>query len=158
VGFPLGAVASRSKAFETREAISDGASEIDMVMNLGLLRSGDFRGVEQDIRAVRRATRPSTVLKVIIETVFLTPEEKVIACELSRKAGADFVGASTGFLGAGATAEDILLMRRIVGKDLGIKAGGVRTYREAVAMMEAGAVRIGARAPSLLIRDSETLT
>lgn len=157
VGFPLGAATSRSKAFETREAVSDGASEIDMVINVGLLRSGDFRGVEQDIRAVRRATRPVTVLKVIIETVFLTPEEKVIACELSRKAGADFVSTSTGFLGGGATVEDLLLMRRIVGKDLGIKAsGGVRTCKDALAMVAAGAGRIGTLAAAAIVTSAET--
>jgi deoxyribose-phosphate aldolase len=156
VGFPLGAATSRSKAFEAREAISDGASEIDMVINVGLLRSGDFRGVEEDIKAVRRATRSVSVLKTIIETVFLTQEEKIIACELSRKAGADFVATSTGFLGGGATVEDILLVRRIVGKDLGIKAsGGVRTYKNAVAMVAAGASRIGAQGCPAIVAGAE---
>jgi len=146
VGFPLGAMTGRAKAFETREAVSDGASEIDMVINVGLIRSGDFRGVEEDIRAVRRATRPVTVLKVIIETVLLTQEQKVLACELSRKAGADFVATCTGFLGGGAAVEDVSLMRRIGGKDLGIKASGVHTWKNAVAMVAAGASRIGTQA------------
>ncbi|HET6450119.1 MAG TPA: deoxyribose-phosphate aldolase [Spirochaetia bacterium] len=144
VGFPLGAMTSRSKAFETREAIEDGASEIDMVLNIGLLKSGDHHGVEEDIRAVRRATRSTTVLKVIIETVFLTQDEKVMACELSRKAGADFVKTCTGFSGGGATVEDISLMRRVVGREMGVKAsGGVRTFASAAALIGAGASRIG---------------
>ncbi len=133
---------SRSKAFETREAISDGASEIDMVINIGLLKSGDYRGVEEDIRAVRRATRGNTILKVIIETALLTQDEKVMACELSKKAGADFVKTCTGFSGGGATVEDIALMRRVVGREMGVKAsGGVRTYETALALIGAGASR-----------------
>jgi len=144
VGFPLGAMTSRSKAFETREALSDGASEIDMVINIGLLKSGDYHGVEEDIRAVRRATRGTTILKVIIETALLTQDEKVMACELSKKAGADFVKTCTGFSGGGATPEDIALMRRVVGRDMGVKAsGGVRTYKNAIALIGAGASRIG---------------
>jgi deoxyribose-phosphate aldolase len=144
VGFPLGAMTSRAKAFEAREALSDGASEIDMVINIGFLKSGDYRGVEEDIRAVRRATRSTTILKVIIETALLTQDEKVIACELSKKAGADFVKTCTGFGGGGATVEDVSLMRRVVGKDLGVKAStGVRTYSVALAMIGAGATRLG---------------
>ena len=128
VGFPLGAMTTRSKAFETREALSDGASEIDMVINIGMLKSGDYHAVEEDIRAVSRATRANTMLKVIIETALLTQDEKVMACELSKKAGADFVKTCTGFSGGGATVEDISLMRRVVGRDMGVKAsGGVRT-------------------------------
>ncbi len=133
VGFPLGSMTSRSKAFETREAIEDGASEIDMVINVGLLKSGDYHGVEEDIRAVRRATRGNTILKVIIETALLTQDEKVMACELSKKAGADFVKTCTGFNGGGASVEDLSLMRRVVGRDMGVKAsGGVRTYKSAL--------------------------
>ena len=144
VGFPLGAMTGRSKAFEAREAVSDGASEIDMVINVGLLRSGDYRAVEEDIRAVRRATRSRTTLAVIIETVLLTPEQKVMACELSRKGGADLVATSTGFLSGSASVEDVTLLRRVAGKNLGVKAtGGIRTFRDAVAMIGAGAVRIG---------------
>ncbi len=156
VGFPLGAMTSRSKAFETREAISDGASEIDMVINVGYLKSGDYRAVEEDIRAVRRATRANTILKVIIETVLLTEDEKVMACELSKKAGADFVKTSTGFLGGGATVEDIALMRRVVGREMGVKAsGGVRTYRGALAMIGAGATRIGAAAGVAIVTGAD---
>ena len=144
VGFPLGAMTSRAKAFETREALEDGASEIDMVINVGLLKSGDYHGVEEDIRAVRRATRGTTVLKVIIETALLTQDEKVMACELSKKAGADFVKTCTGFGGGGATVEDIALMRRVVGREMGVKAStGVRTYKQALSMIGAGATRLG---------------
>jgi deoxyribose-phosphate aldolase len=144
VGFPLGAMTSRSKAFETREAISEGAAEVDMVINVGLLKSGDYAAVEEDIRAVRRATRGNTVLKVIIETILLGPDEKVMACQLAKKAGADFVKTSTGFLGGGATVEDIALMRGVVGKDVGVKAsGGVRTCANALSMIAAGANRLG---------------
>ena len=144
VGFPLGSMTSRSKAFETREAIEDGASEIDMVINVGLLKSGDYHGVEEDIRAVRRATRGNTLLKVIIETVLLTQDEKVMACELSKKAGADFVKTCTGFLGGGASVEDLSLMRRVVGREMGVKAsGGVRTYATALSFIGAGANRLG---------------
>jgi len=156
VGFPLGSMTSRSKAFETREAIEDGASEIDMVINVGLLKSGDYHGVEEDIRSVRRATRGNTLLKVIIETVLLTQEEKVMACELSRKAGADFVKTCTGFGGGGATAEDISLMRRVVGREMGVKAsGGVRTYKNAITMIGAGASRIGCVASVAIVTGAE---
>jgi deoxyribose-phosphate aldolase len=152
VGFPLGAMTSRSKAFEAREAISDGAVEIDMVINVGLLKSGDARGVEEDIRAVRRATRANTVLKVIIETALLTQDEKVMACELSKKAGADFVKTCTGFSGGGASVEDVSLMRRVVGREMGVKAStGVRTYKNALDMIGAGATRLGCGSTSVAI-------
>ncbi len=145
IGFPLGAMTSRAKAFEAREAISEGASELDMVINIGFLKSGDYRTVEEDIRAVRRATRANTVLKVIIETALLTQDQKIMACEIAKKTGADFVKTCTGFAGGGATVEDIALMRRTVGKDLGVKAsGGVRSYEKAVSLIGAGATRIGA--------------
>jgi deoxyribose-phosphate aldolase len=157
VGFPLGAMTSRSKAFETREAISDGAAEIDMVINIGLLKSGDTRGVEEDIRSVRRATRGTTILKVIIETALLTQDEKVLACELAKKAGADFVKTCTGFSGGGATVEDITLMRRVVGPEMGVKAsGGVRTHRAAVALIAAGATRIGSAASVAIVTGAES--
>jgi len=143
VGFPLGASTRRVKALEAREAVSDGAAEIHAVINVGLLKSRDYRGVEEDIRAVRRATRRTTILNVIIETALLSEEEKVLACELARKAGADFLTASTGFLGGTATAEDLSLMRRVAGKDVGLKAGGVRNLRDAMAMIAAGADLIG---------------
>ncbi len=144
VGFPLGAMTSKAKAFETREAISAGADEIDMVINIGALKSGDYKTVEEDIRAVRRASRATTTLKVIIETSMLTQAEKVIACELSEKAGADFVKTSTGFGGGGATVEDVQLMRRVVSSDIEVKAsGGIRDFKTAQAMMAAGASRLG---------------
>jgi len=156
VGFPLGAMTSRSKAFETREALSDGASEIDMVINVGLLKSGDYAGVEEDIRAVRRATRANTVLKVIIETALLTQDEKVMACELSKKAGADFVKTCTGFSGGAASVEDIALMRRVVGREMGVKAsGGVRTYKTAIALIGAGANRIGSVSSVAIVTGAE---
>jgi deoxyribose-phosphate aldolase len=156
VGFPLGAATARSKAFETREAIDDGAAEIDMVINIGLLKSGDLHGVEEDIRAVRRATRGNTVLKVIIETALLTQEEKVLACELAKKAGADFVKTCTGFSGGGASVEDISLMRRVVGREMGVKAsGGVRTYKSALSLIGAGATRVGSAASVAIVTGAE---
>ncbi len=155
VGFPLGAMTSRAKAFEAREAVSDGASEIHVVINSGLLRSRDYRAVEEDIRAVRRATRRTTVLNVIIEMVLLTQEEKVLACELSRKAGAGFLTASTGFLGGVATAEDLALMRKVAGPEVGLKAnGGIRSARAALALIAAGADRIGSTASVAIMADA----
>jgi len=155
VGFPLGAMTSRSKAFEAREAIADGAAEIDMVINVGLLKSGDLAAVEEDIRAVRRATRGTTVLKVILETALLTQDEKAIGCELAKKAGADFVKTCTGFSGGAATVEDIALMRRAVGPSMGVKAsGGVRTYDGAVALVRAGANRLGCSASVAIVTGS----
>ncbi|MFA7118708.1 MAG: deoxyribose-phosphate aldolase [Sphaerochaetaceae bacterium] len=144
VGFPLGAMATRSKAFEARQAISDGASEIDMVMNIGWLKAHDDALVQDDIAAVKLACR-GHLLKVIIEACLLTEEEKVRACRLAKSAGADYVKTSTGFSKAGATVEDVRLMRKTVGPDIGVKAaGGIHTYEEAMAMIEAGASRIGA--------------
>ncbi len=141
----MGAMDSRGKAFEARRAIEEGAQELDMVINVGALKYGELKYVEEDIRMVRRATRGTTVLKVIIETSLLTEEEKVLACEISKKAGADFVKTCTGFAGGGATAADIALMRRVVGPDMGVKAsGGVRDYDKAVLVLNAGANRIGA--------------
>ena len=145
VGFPLGAMESRSKGFETRNAIENGADEIDMVINVGALKSGDLKKVEDDIRWVLRACRPTTLTKVIIETALLTEEEKVLACQIVKKSGADFVKTSTGFAKAGATPEDIALMRRTVGPEMGVKAaGGVRSFEDAKAMIAAGATRLGA--------------
>jgi len=156
VGFPLGAMTSRSKAFETREAISDGASEIDMVLNVGLLKSGDLRGAEEDIRAVRRATRANTVLMVIIETALLTQDEKVLASEISKKAGADFVKTCTGFSGGAASVEDIGLMRQVVGPGMGVKAsGGVRTFKTAIALIGAGASRLGCVSSVAIVTNQE---
>lgn len=146
VGFPLGATSTTSKVFETVQAIADGADEIDMVINIGALKSGNLKLVEDDIREVVRAAAGKTV-KVILETSLLTDEEKVTACRLSKNANAHFVKTSTGFGGGGATAADISLMRKTVGPDMGVKAsGGVRDLETARAMVAAGATRIGASA------------
>jgi deoxyribose-phosphate aldolase len=156
VGFPLGATTADTKHYETRRAIFDGAQEIDMVLNVGALKSGDLNLVERDIRAVTSACRESNVLsKVIIETALLTDDEKVTACTLAKAAAADFVKTSTGFGPGGATAEDVALMRRVVGEDMGIKAsGGVRTLEGVKAMVAAGATRIGASAGVRIVQQS----
>jgi deoxyribose-phosphate aldolase len=144
IGFPLGAMDSRAKAFEARRAIEEGADEIDMVINVGALKSRDLKRVEEDIRTVSRACRSTTVLKVILETCLLSDEEKVLACQISKKAGADYVKTSTGFSKAGATAADVVLMRRTIGPDMGVKAsGGVRSYEDALLMIRSGATRLG---------------
>lgn len=144
IGFPLGASTSAVKAFETKEAIINGADEIDMVINVGALKSGDYDTVLKDIQAVVEASGDKLV-KVIIETCLLTDEEKVRACQLSQEAGADFVKTSTGFSTGGATVEDVALMRKTVGPDMGVKAsGGARSYGDAKAFIAAGATRIGA--------------
>jgi deoxyribose-phosphate aldolase len=151
VGFPLGAMTPRAKAFETKEAIRCGADEIDMVLNIGALKSGDLDLVEEDIRAVVEAAKPHPV-KVILETSKLDDEEKVVACALSKAAGAAFVKTSTGFGGGGATTEDIALMRRVVGRSMGVKAsGGIRTREDAEAMIKAGANRLGASASVAIV-------
>jgi deoxyribose-phosphate aldolase len=156
VGFPHGNATSRTKAFETRQAISEGATEIDMVINVGFLKSREMRDFEEDIRAVRRATRANTLLKVIIETALLSQDEKVLACQVAKKAGADFVKTSTGFSTGGATVEDVALMRQVVGADTGVKAsGGIRTYKTALAMVGAGATRIGCMASVAIVTDQE---
>jgi deoxyribose-phosphate aldolase len=148
VGFPLGATSTDSKVFEAQKAIRDGAKEIDMVINIGALRSRDYEQVEQDIAAIARASHAGgAILKVIIEAALLTDEEKVIACQLAKVAGADFVKTSTGFGPSGAKPEDVALMRRVVGPNIGVKAaGGIRTYDDAMKMIDAGATRIGASA------------
>lgn len=148
IGFPLGATSTESKAFETDRAIRDGAREVDMVINVGMLKSGEYSYVENDIRAVVQAAKKMGVLtKVIIETGLLTDEEKVKACILAKQAGANFVKTSTGFAKGGATVGDITLMRKVVGSSLGVKAsGGVRTQEEALALVASGADRIGASA------------
>lgn len=144
VGFPLGAMNSRSKHFEARHAIEDGANEIDMVMNIGALKSRDLKLVKEDVQWVLRACGQRAILKVIIETALLTDEEIVLACQISKDAGADFVKTSTGFSTAGATPAHVALMRKTVGANTGVKAaGGVRTFEDAVAMIEAGATRLG---------------
>ena len=146
IGFPLGATLPDVKAYEARRAIFNGATEVDMVINVGALKSGDICAVEDDIRAVAEAAHENHVLcKVIIETALLTDEEKVRACLASKNAGADFVKTSTGFAKGGATVNDVALMRRTVGDALGVKAsGGVKGIDDARAMFEAGATRIGA--------------
>ncbi|MDE1455532.1 deoxyribose-phosphate aldolase, partial [Bacillus paralicheniformis] len=153
IGFPLGAASPETKAFETKQAIADGAGEVDMVINIGALKDRDTGTVEYDIRAVTDAAVGKALVKVIIETSLLTDEEKRLACELAVKAGADFVKTSTGFSGGGATVQDIKLMREAVGPDIGVKAsGGVRDKESALAMVEAGATRIGASAGVSIVK------
>ena len=152
VGFPLGATTSAVKAFETKEAIQNGADEIDMVINVGALKSGNLTLVESDIRAVVEASCDKLV-KVIIEACLLTDQEKVVACQLSQKAGADFVKTSTGFSTGGATIADVTLMRETVGTEMGVKAaGGARSYADALAFVEAGATRIGTSAGVTILK------
>ncbi|RKH38788.1 deoxyribose-phosphate aldolase [Corallococcus sicarius] len=151
VGFPLGAMLSAAKAFEAREAIRAGAREIDMVINLGALKARDYQRVHQDIAAVVEASHPVPV-KVILETGHLTDEEKVVACALSKAAGAAFVKTSTGFGPGGATVKDIELMRAVVGDEVGVKAsGGVRSAEDAVKLLRAGANRLGASASVAIV-------
>ncbi|HEM4276372.1 TPA: deoxyribose-phosphate aldolase [Streptococcus suis] len=144
IGFPLGANTPAVKAFETKDAISKGADEIDMVINIGALKTGNYDLVLEDIKAVVAASGDKLV-KVIIEACLLTDDEKVKACQLSQEAGADYVKTSTGFSTGGATVADVALMRKTVGPDMGVKAsGGARSYEDAIAFIEAGASRIGA--------------
>jgi deoxyribose-phosphate aldolase len=151
VGFPLGAASTQSKAFEAKEAIRAGAQEIDMVINIGALKSKDYKLVYEDIKAVVEASAPQKV-KVILETSSLDDEEKVIGCTLAKTAGAAFVKTSTGFGKGGATVEDVALMRRVVGSDMEVKAsGGIRTQEDAEKMIKAGADRIGASASVAIV-------
>lgn len=144
VGFPLGANTKEIKALEAKDAIENGAHEIDMVINIGAMKDKDFELVKNDIEAVVNDSHPKAIVKVIIETSLLTDEEKEIACQLSMEAGADFVKTSTGFSSGGATVGDVRLMKRVVGDKLGIKAsGGVRDLNAAKEMIEAGATRLG---------------
>lgn len=154
IGFPLGATEEAVKAFETRLAIEQGATEIDMVINIGALKARDLDLVARDIRGVvTTAHERGAIVKVIIEAALLTDEEKTIACLLSKEAGADFVKTSTGFASGGATVHDVELMRRVVGPEMGVKAaGGVRTYEDAESMLKAGATRIGASAGVKIIQ------
>ncbi|HEY9087808.1 MAG TPA: deoxyribose-phosphate aldolase [Anaerolineaceae bacterium] len=154
IGFPLGATSPDVKVFETLSAIDHGATEIDMVINVGALKARDLDLVEKDIRGVVAAAHArGSIVKVIIETILLTDEEKTIACLLSKQAGADFVKTSTGFAGGGATVHDIELMRSAVGPEMGVKAsGGVRTYEDAESLVKAGATRIGASAGVKIIQ------
>lgn len=144
IGFPQGATPSAVKAFETKQAIADGADEVDMVIAVGKLKDGDDAYVKSDIEAVVRAARGKALTKVIIETCLLTDEEKRRACLLAKEAGADFVKTSTGFASGGATAADVRLMRESVGETMGVKAaGGIRSRADAEAMLAAGATRLG---------------
>jgi deoxyribose-phosphate aldolase len=158
IGFPLGASATEVKVFEAIDAINDGASEIDMVINIGALKARDLGFVGRDIRGVVAASHErGAIVKVIIEATLLTDEEKTIACLLSKEAGADFVKTSTGFASGGATVHDVELMRRAVGPEMGIKAaGGVRTYEDAEKMIKAGATRIGASAGVKIVQGPST--
>lgn len=152
VGFPLGMSDTRVKAFETKAAIEDGATEVDMVINVGALKDGKYEYVLNDIRTLKEVCGSEAVLKVIIETCLLTEEEKVKACELSKEAGADFVKTSTGFSTGGAKPEDVALMRKTVGDEMGVKAsGGIHTAEEAQAMIDAGANRLGTSATLAII-------
>ncbi len=153
IGFPLGATTTETKVFEALQAIRSGAEEIDMVINISAMKSGSFQAVEQEIQALAAAAEGSALLKVIIETCLLTEEEKIRACQIAKRAGADFVKTSTGFSTGGATVEDIVLMRKTVGPEMGVKAsGGIRDYATARAMIEAGATRIGASAGVAIVK------
>jgi deoxyribose-phosphate aldolase len=157
VGFPLGATTPDVKHYETRRVIFDGAREVDMVINIGALKSGDLRMVERDIEAVTGPCRDGRVTsKVIIEAAYLTDDEKVTACTLAKAAGADFVKTSTGFAPTGATVSDVALMRRVVGQDMGVKAaGGVKDLDALKAMVAAGASRVGASAGVKIVRQAK---
>lgn len=154
IGFPLGATSTEVKVFETKNALKDGATEIDMVINIGALKAGDNQFVAHDIREVVAVGHAAGALvKVIIETALLTDEEKIVACLLAKEAGANFVKTSTGFSGGGATVHDITLMRRTVGPDIGVKAsGGIHTHEDAEQMVAAGANRLGASAGVKIIQ------
>ena len=155
VGFPLGAIPSESKAAETAVAVKNGAGEIDMVIDIGAAKDGDWAKVEADIAAVKAACGDAAKLKVIIETCLLTDDEKVQACLAAKRAKADFVKTSTGFSKAGATVEDVRLMRRTVGPEMGVKAaGGIHTREEALAMLAAGATRIGASSGIAIVSEA----
>ncbi|PFK45800.1 deoxyribose-phosphate aldolase [Bacillus cereus] len=159
IGFPLGANTPETKAFETQDAIAKGATEVDMVINIGALKDKNDELVERDVRAVVEAAKGKVLVKIIIETCLLTEEEKIRACELSVKAGVDFVKTSTGFSTGGATVEDVALMRKTVGPKIGVKAsGGVRNGQDMDAMVEAGATRIGTSAGVALVSGKTATT
>lgn len=157
IGFPLGASSTESKAFETKDALSKGAAEVDMVINISRLKDGDEEYVRKDIEAVVREASDKALVKVIIETALLTQEEKIHACRIALSAGADYVKTSTGFSIGGATTEDIALMRKTVGEKLGVKAsGGIRTAKDLYRMIESGANRIGASASVSIMKEWES--
>ncbi|MBI3286701.1 MAG: deoxyribose-phosphate aldolase [Chloroflexi bacterium] len=157
VGFPLGASSTQAKVFETRKALREGAQEIDMVINIGALKSKDYACVEDDIRAVCQAAHEGGALcKVIIEAALLSDEEKIIACSLAKSAGAEYVKTSTGFGPGGATEYDVALMRAVVGSDIGVKAaGGIKNFEQALALVKAGATRIGASAGVKILQEAK---
>lgn len=155
IGFPLGSNTKETKAYETKQAIKNGVTEVDMVINIGALKNKEYDVVLEDIKSVVRAANNKALVKVIIETSLLTDDEKIKACELAMNAGANFVKTSTGFSTGGATVEDIKLMKSVVKDELGIKAsGGVRDYKTAKNMIDAGATRIGASAGIKIVQDS----
>lgn len=155
IGFPLGAGTTETKVFETKDAIAKGANEVDMVIDVGALKSGRYDDVRGQIREVVTAAN-GTLVKVIIETCYLTDEEKVIACKASAEAGADYVKTSTGFGGGGATVEDVALMKKSIPASMKVKAsGGIHTYAQAVALVEVGASRLGASAGITIVADAE---
>jgi deoxyribose-phosphate aldolase len=158
IGFPLGATLPEVKAYEAQQTIHYGATEIDMVINIGALKSEDYELVEQDIAAVARTCHDNgAICKVIIEAALLTEEEKITACQLAKKAGSDYVKTSTGFGPGGATVEDVTLMRRVIGPSMGIKAaGGIRTLETAKKMIEAGATRIGTSSSVKIVQEADT--
>lgn len=160
IGFPLGAVLPEYKVYEALGCLNAGASEIDMVINIGALKSAAYGLVMNEIQAVTQITHnQGAITKVILETALLTQGEKILACLISKAAGADFVKTSTGFGTGGATTEDVDLMRRVVGTDMGIKAaGGIRTYADALAMIKAGANRLGASAGVKIVQEAEAMT
>lgn len=156
IAFPFGATAPQSKAAEAKRAVKDGARELDMVVNIGAVKAGDWELVEKDIYAVVRAAGRKARVKVIIETAMLNEKEKVKVCRIAKQAGAFYVKTSTGYGGGGATEEDVALMRKTVGADTGVKAsGGIRTYEDAVKMINAGADRIGASAGIKIIEGNK---
>jgi deoxyribose-phosphate aldolase len=159
IGFPLGATLPEVKAYEAQQTIHYGATEIDMVINIGALKSEDYELVEQDIAAVARTCHDNgAICKVIIEAALLTEEEKITACQLAKKAGSDYVKTSTGFGPGGATVEDVTLMRRVIGPSMGIKAaGGIRTLETAKKMIEAGATRIGTSSSVKIVQEADTV-
>lgn len=156
IGFPLGAMHTDAKAFEAQAAVKDGAAELDMVLNIGALKSGDLKGAQADIEHVRRAAGAGVVLKVIIETCLLSQAQKVQACSISRKAGADFVKTSTGFSSGGATLADVSLLRKTVGRQMRVKAsGGIKDLTTALAMIAAGADRLGTSSGVAIVERSD---
>lgn len=153
IGFPLGANTTETKVFETRDAIKKGAQEIDMVINVAMLKDKDYNYIENEIKQIVEASKDKAIVKVILETCLLTDEEIIMASKLAKNAGADFVKTSTGFSTGGATVHDVALMRKTVGEDMGVKAsGGIHTHEEAMAMINAGASRIGASAGVKLLK------